>query len=190
MGPGRDRAAPLFLSETARGPEGAARPAPPSRGTAGRPLPHPPATMPTEPISIVGLFEDAVSTSSSGDSITSIVLRLSHTPDEAWVEAFHHEWALTSYPRKRSARVGTVRARSGGPARTGLVLSSSPADYVGQHKDYLEDAVERANERQRQRDRQRDETVAEAARTIREINRAYYGGPEQGGPDAGLRLAV
>lgn len=140
--------------------------------------------MPTEPLSIVGLFEDAVSTSSSGDSITSIVLRLSAPPDEAWTEAFHHEWALTSYPRKRSARVGTVRP-TGGPARTGLVLSSSPEDYVGQHKRYLEDAVERANERMRQRNRQRDETVAEAARTIREINRTYYGGP-----DAALRLAV
>ena len=146
---------------------------------------HHARTMPTAPLSIVGLFEDAVSTSSSGDSITSIVLRLSATPDEAWTEAFHHEWALTSYPRKRSARVGTMRASSSGPARTGLVLSSSPEDYVEHHKRYLEDAVGRANERVCQRNRQRDETVAEAARTIREINRAHYGGP-----DAALRLAV
>ena len=146
--------------------------------------------MPAEPPSIVGLFEDALSISSSGDSITSIVLRLSATPDESWTEAFHHEWALTSYPRKRSARVGTVRTDGRGPERTGLVLSSSPEDYVAHHKRYLEDAVARAGDRVRQRDRQRDETAAEAARAIREINRTYYGGPDYAGPDAALRLAV
>ena len=142
--------------------------------------------MYTEPLSIVGLFEDAVSTSPSGDSITSIVLRLSAAPDETWVEAFHHEWALTSYPRKRSARVGSVHVGADGPLRTGLVLASSPQDYVCHHKRPLEEAVERANERVRQRDRQRDQTVAEAARAIREINRAHYGG----GPEGALRLAV
>ncbi len=152
--------------------------------------PHHAAPMPTEPITIAGLFEDAVSTSTSGDSITSIVLRLSSPPDEAWVESFHHEWALTSYPRKRSARVGTVHVGASGLARTGLVLSASPQDYVGQHKEYLEAAVERANERQRQRDRQRDATVAEAARAIREINRTYYDDGAAGGPDGALRLAV
>lgn len=149
-----------------------------------RARPHTP--MHAEPLSIVGLFEDAVSTSSSGDTITSIVLRLSATPDEAWVEAFHHEWALTSYPRKRSARVGSVRVGAGGPLRAGLVLASSPQDYVGHHKAPLEAAVARANERVRLRDRQRDETVAEAARAIREINRAFYGD----GPEGSLRLAV
>ena len=144
--------------------------------------------MPTAPLHVAGLFEDAVSTSHAGDHITSIVLRLSAPPDPAWVEAFHHEWALTSYPRKRAARVGTVRVAGGHATRTGLVLASSPEDYVAQHKRHVEAAVERANDRVRQRDRQRDETVAQAARAIREINRAHYGGDP--GPDAGLRLAV
>lgn len=129
----------------------------------------------TPEIRIVGIYEDAVSTSQAGDTITSIVLRLSGPPDEAWVEAFHHEWALTSYPRKRNARVGAVRVASSTTARRGLVLFASPEDYVDKHKRYLEDAVLRANERVRQRDNQRDVTVAEAARTIREINRTHYG---------------
>ena len=154
--------------------------------------------MPTEPFHIVGLFEDAVSTSASGDQITTIVLRLSGTPDEDWTEAFHHEWALTSYPRKRSARWGSAHATSG-DLRTGLVLSCSPQDYIDKHWRHVEDAVERANERVRRRDRQRDRTVAEAARTIREINRSHYGGaapeaaetPQPGGLSGpGLRLAV
>ena len=131
--------------------------------------------MLSEPIHIVGLFEDAVTTSQSGDSITSIVLRLSASPDEAWTEAFHHEWALTSYPRKRNARIGSARVQGSEALRRGLVLFSSPEDYVDKHKRYLEDAVERANERILQRARQRDVTVAEAARRIREINEAHYG---------------
>ncbi|PAP76805.1 hypothetical protein [Rubrivirga marina] len=130
--------------------------------------------MPPE-IRIVGLYEDAVSTSQAGDTITSIVLRLSDPPDEAWVEAFHHEWALTSYPRKRNARVGAVRVSGSTAARRGLVLFASPEDYVDKHKRYLEDAVLRANDRVRQRTDRRDETIAEAARTIREINRTHYG---------------
>ncbi len=129
---------------------------------------------------IVGLYEDAVSTSQAGDLITSIVLRLSEPPDEAWVEAFHHEWALTSYPRKRNARVGAIRVSGTDEARRGLVLFASPQDYVDKHKRYLEDAVLRANDRVRQRADQRDATVAEAARTIREINRAHYGGGDTG----------
>ena len=124
---------------------------------------------------IVGLFEDAVSTSQAGDTITSIVLRLSEPPPEVWVEAFHHEWALTSYPRKRNARIGTVRVADSAGVRRGLVLFASPEDYIDKHKRYLEDAVLRANDRVRQRARQRDVTVAEAARTIREINQTYYG---------------
>ena len=143
--------------------------------------------MPAEPLRIVGLFEDAVSTSPSGDHITTIVLRLSARPDDDWVEAFHHEWALTSYPRKRNARVGSVHVYDTGALRTGLILSCSPQDYVEHHRRYVEDAVERANERVLQRDRQRDRTLAEAARAIREINRSHYG---DAGPDAGLRLAV
>ena len=135
---------------------------------------------------IVGLYEDAVSTSQSGDSITSIVLRLSATPDEAWVEAFHHEWALTSYPRKRNARVGAVRVAGTTEARRGLVLFASPADYVDKHKRYLEDAVLRANDRIRLRTDQRDATLAEAARTIREINQAHY--PDEA-PGSTLRAA-
>ena len=131
--------------------------------------------MLSEPIHIVGLFEDAVTTSQSGDSITSIVLRLSASPDEAWTEAFHHEWALTSYPRKRNARIGSARVQGSEALRRGLVLFSSPEDYVDKHKRYLEDAVERANERILQRARQRDVTVAEAARRIRAINEAHYG---------------
>ena len=152
--------------------------------------------MPTEPIRIAGVFEDAVATSHAGDHITSIVLRLSRPPDEAWTEAFHHEWALTSYPRKRSARLGSVHAHDTGVVRSGLVLSASPEDYVAIHRRHVEHAAERANERVRQRDRQRDRTVADAAHAIREINRAHYGadahGAEPGGPDpeAGLRLAV
>ena len=130
--------------------------------------------MPTE-IRIAGLYEDAVSTSQAGDTITSIVLRLSEPPDEAWVEAFHHEWALTSYPRKRNARVGAVRVAGSTASRRGLVLFASPEDYVDKHKRYLEDAVLRANDRVRQRTDRRDETIAEAARTIREINRTHYG---------------
>lgn len=152
--------------------------------------------MPSEPIRIVGLFEDAVSTSASGDHITTIVLRLSAVPAEDWTEAFHHEWALTSYPRKRSARWGSVHAASGA-MRTGVILSSSPQDYLDKHRRYVEDAVERANERVRLRDRLRDRTLADAAQAIREINRSHYGGAghtaaEAGGsgPEAGLRLAV
>ena len=138
---------------------------------------------------IAGLFEAAVTTSLSGDSITSIALRLSDPPDEAWVEAFHHEWALTSYPRKRNARIATVRVD--GALRPGLVLFASPEDYVDKHKRHLEDAVDRANERVAQRDRRRDRTIAEAARRIREINEAHYGdglGPASDRPH--VRLAV
>ena len=130
--------------------------------------------MPSE-LRIVGLHEDAVSTSHAGDSITSIVLRLSAPPDEAWAEAFHHEWALTSYPRKRNARVGAARVPGSAETRRGLVLFASPHDYVAHHKRYLEDTVLRANDRVRQRLDQRDATIAEAARAIREINRTYYG---------------
>ena len=149
----------------------------------------------SSPLRIVGVYEDAVSTSLAGDSITSIVLRLSAPPDEAWVEAFHHEWALTSYPRKRNARIGGVRVAGRADVRRGLVLFSSPADYVDKHKRYLEDAVLRANDRVAQRDSQRDATVAEAARAIREINRAHYADAPQT-PDAEgaaapvIRLAV
>ena len=144
--------------------------------------------MLSEPIRIAGLFEDAVTTSQSGDSITSIILRLSAPPDEAWTEAFHHEWALTSYPRKRNARIGTARSLRNEVLRTGLILFASPEDYVDKHKRHLEDAVARANERILQRARQRDVTLAEAARRIREINEAHYGAPA---PDAPvIRLAV
>lgn len=146
--------------------------------------------MPTDPLRISGLYEDAVTTSQSGDSITQIVLRLSSPPDEAWVEAFHHEWALTSYPRKRNARVGAFRVPATGGIRAGLVLSASPEDYVGKHKRHLEDAVERSNERVQEHDRQRDRTVAQAARAIREINRDHYPGSERDAGDGPLRLAV
>lgn len=135
--------------------------------------------MPSE-LRIVGLHEDAVSTSQSGDTITSIVLRLSGPPDDAWVEAFHHEWALTSYPRKRNARMGSVRVPGSAESRRGLVLFASPEDYVAHHKRYLEDAVLRANDRVRQRVDQRDATIAKAARTIREINQAHYPDAPQG----------
>ncbi len=140
--------------------------------------------MPSSSICVAGLFEDAVSTSPSGDHITTIVLRLSAIPDQEWVEAFHHEWALTSYPRKRNARFGSVQVPSG-PPRTGIAFSSSPQDYVAIHRRHVEGAVERANDRVRQRDRQRDRTIAQAAEAIREINRAHYGDA-----DSGLRLAV
>ena len=147
------------------------------------------------PIRIAGLHEDAVTTSILGDAITSIVLRLSAQPDEAWVEAFHHEWALTNYPRKRSARVGAVRAADGTALRSGLVVAASPEDYVAHHKRHLEDAVLRAHDRVRQRLSRRDETLAQAAEAIREINRAYYGpdatadkGPMTNG--SVIRLAV
>ena len=139
-------------------------------------------------VQILGLYEDAVSTSQSGDAITSVVLRLSAAPDEAWTAAFHHEWALTSYPRKRNARVGSVRAHDDAELRHGLVLFASPADYVDKHKRHLEDAVARANERVRSHARTRDETVAEAAREIRRINRDHYDGATGGG--AIVRLAV
>ncbi len=129
---------------------------------------------------IVGLYEDAVATSHAGDTITSIVLRLSAPPDEAWIEAFHHEWALTSYPRKRNARVGLLHVAGSDEARRGLVLFASPEDYVDKHKRHLEDAVCRANDRVRQRSDQRDATVADAVRTIREINRTHYGDPDAG----------
>lgn len=138
---------------------------------------------------IIGIYEDAVSTSQAGDSITSIVLRLSDAPDEGWVEAFHHEWALTSYPRKRNARIGAVRVHGREGTRRGLVLFSSPEDYVDKHKRYLEDAVLRANGRVRQRASQRDATVAEAARTIREINRAHYGDTADETPEPQLSAA-
>ncbi|WP_420454839.1 hypothetical protein [Rubrivirga sp.] len=129
---------------------------------------------------IVGLYEDAVATSQAGDTITSIALRLSAPPDEAWIEAFHHEWALTSYPRKRNARVGVLRVAGSDEARRGLVLFASPQDYVDKHKRHLEDAVARANARVRRRTDQRDATLAEAVRTIREINQTYYGDTDAG----------
>ena len=138
------------------------------------------------PISILGLFEDAVATTQSGDAITQIVLRLSEPPSEAWIEAFHHEWALTSYPRKRSARIATVRFPGTTAVRRGLVLSSSPEHFVLHHKRHLEDAVTRANDRLVQNDRQRDATIREAARAIREINRAHYGQGDAGPAGAGL----
>ncbi len=144
--------------------------------------------MPAEPLHIVGLFEDAVTTSLSGDSITSIVLRLSAPPDEGWIEAFHTEWALTSYPRKRNARIGTVRVEGSDAQRHGLVLFASPEDYVDKHKRHLEDAVARANERVLQHVRQRDVTLAEATRRIREINEAHYGAATS--PASVIRLAV
>ncbi len=144
-------------------------------------------------ISIAGLYEDAVATSQAGDAITQIVLRLSEPPSEDWIEAFHHEWALTSYPRKRSARIGTVRIPGSVAIRRGLLLSSSPQDFVDKHKRHLEDAVLRANDRMQQRDRQRDMTIAEAAQVIREINRAHYGDAPGADGAAGaplVRLAV
>ena len=125
---------------------------------------------------IAGLFEDALTTSITGDAITSIVLRLSEPPDEAWTEAFHHEWALTSYPRKRSARVGAVRSADGTAVRRGLVVAASLEDYVTHHRRHLEDAVLRANDRVRQRLSTRDETLYQATRAIREINRTHYDG--------------
>ncbi|MEM0964362.1 MAG: hypothetical protein AAGK21_17680 [Bacteroidota bacterium] len=148
--------------------------------------------MPSPPIHISGIYEDAISTSQSGDSITSIVLRLSQTPDDGWTEAFHHEWALTSYPRKRNARVGSLRAERG-PTRHGLVLFASPEDYIDKHKRHIEDAVSRANDRVRQRARQRDVTLADASRTIREINQAHYGDPSSRDPTSSVsvvRLAI
>jgi len=151
--------------------------------------------MTSEPLRIAGLFEDAVTTSLTGDSITSIVLRLTAVPEDGWIEAFHTEWALTSYPRKRNARIGTVRVEGSDAQRHGLILFASPEDYVDKHKRYLEDAVDRANERVRQNVRQRDVTLAEAARRIREINEAHYGDaasmPPPPGPGAPvIRLAV
>ena len=137
------------------------------------------------PVQILGLFEDAVLTSQAGDAITSIVLRLSATPDEDWREAFNHEWALTSYPRKRNARIGQLRAEGTGEVRRGLVLFATPQDYVDKHKRHLEDAVARANDRVRQRIQRRDGTIAEAARAIRQINQEHYGDDPPG-----LRLAV
>lgn len=158
------------------------------------PLPTTPSAMSTTPICIRGLFEDAVTTSQSGDSITSIVLQLTTTPDEAWIEAFHHEWALTSYPRKRNARIGTVRVAGSAAVRRGLILFASPEDYVDKHKRYLEDAVARANDRVSQRARQRDVTLAEAAQQIRAINEAHYPAGEAPPPPTAeapvIRLAV
>ncbi|MGB3543331.1 hypothetical protein [Rubrivirga sp.] len=137
------------------------------------------------PIQILGLYEDAILTSQAGDAITSIVVRLSATPDEDWREAFNHEWALTSYPRKRNARVGQLRAEGTGEIRRGLVLFATPQDYVDKHKRHLEDAVARANDRLSQRVKLRDGTIAEAARMIRQINQDHYGDDS-----SGLRLAV
>ena len=139
------------------------------------------------PLRITGLFETAVTTSLAGDAITSIALRLSAHADDAWVEAFNHAWALTSYPRKRNARVATVRME--GRPHQAVVLFASPEDYVEKHKRHLEDAVTRANERVALRDRRRDATVAEAARRIREINEAHYGASTRPAPEP-IRLAV
>ena len=72
----------------------------------------------------------------------------------------------------------------------GLVLFSSPEDYVDKHKRYLEDAVVRANERVALRDRRRDRTVAEAAQRIREINQAHYDSARPASETSHIRLAV
>ena len=143
--------------------------------------------MPTEPIRIIGIYEDAVATSQLGDSITAIVLRLSGVPDEEWKTAFHLEWGKTNYLRKRSVRLGSVRIRNGDEVRQGLVVSASPEDYVRIHKEHVERAVARANVAADRADRQQDETVAAAQDAIRQINAEFY---SQGGPTARVsRLA-
>ena len=141
--------------------------------------------MPTEPIRILGLYEDAVATSQLGDSITAIVLRLSTQPDEEWATAFHLEWGKTNYLRKRSVRVGSVRVPGSEEARQGLVVSASPEDYVAIHKEHVERAVARTNVLADRADRQQDATVASAQEAIRRINAEYYG---QGGPARVSRL--
>lgn len=137
--------------------------------------------MPTEPIRILGIYEDAVATSQLGDSITAIVLRLSSVPDDEWKTAFHLEWGKTNYLRKRSVRVGAVRVYGDDQVRQGLVVSASPEDYVAIHKDHIERAVARTNAAADRADRQQDETVAAAQEQIRRINAEYY---SQGGPTA------
>ncbi len=143
--------------------------------------------MSPDPIRILGLYEDAVATSHLGDSITAIVLRLSAPPDDEWTRAFHLEWGTTSYPRKRSVRVGAVRVYGGDEVRRGLVVSASPEDYVAIHKEPVERAVERANAAAGRADRPLDATVAAAAEAIRQINAEHYG---TGGPPRVTRLGA
>ncbi len=131
--------------------------------------------MSTDPIRILGIYEDAVATSHQGDSITAIVLRLSSPPDEEWATAFHLEWGKTNYLRKRSVRLGTVRVHDGDEVRHGLVVSASPEDYVAIHKEHVERAVERTNVASDRADRQQDVTVAAAQDAIRRINAEHYG---------------
>ena len=145
--------------------------------------------MPTDHIRVLGIYEDAVTTSHTGDHVTAIVLRLSGEPSEDWVSAFNLEWSRTDYLRKRSVHVGTVRVHNETEGRQGLVVHTSPEDYVAIHKLHVERAVEQANAQAAQRDRQQDATVARANKVIRAINADYYGAadrhgaaPEEGRP--------
>ena len=131
--------------------------------------------MPTDSVRVLGIHEDAVTTSHTGDHVTSIVLRLSGEPSEDWASAFALEWGRTSYPRKRSVHVGSVRVHNEADVRQGLVVHASPEDYAVLHRPHVERAVERANGGAGQRDRTEDETVARANRTIRAINAEAYG---------------
>lgn len=130
--------------------------------------------MPTHAIRILGIYEDALTTSHAGDSITSLVLRLSSRPSEEWKSAFHLEWGMTSYLRKRNVQVGTVRVHGSSDVREGLVVHASPEDYVAIHRAHVELAVERANARVDHTDRLQNVTVSHAARTIRQINQEFY----------------
>ena len=131
--------------------------------------------MTTDPVRVLGIHEDAVTTSHTGDHITAIVLRLSGEPSDEWVSAFALEWGRTEYPRKRSVHVGSVRVHNEAAVRQGLVVHASPEDYVVLHRPHVERAVERANALAGHRDGRQDETVARANRAIRAINAEAYG---------------
>ena len=132
--------------------------------------------MRTDHVRVLGIHEDAVTTSHAGDHVTTIVLRLSGDPSDTWTAAFNLEWSRTDYLRKRSVQVGSVRVHGGAEARRGLVVHASPEDYVAIHKLHVERAVAEANVQAAQRDRKEDATVARANRLIRSINADYYGG--------------
>lgn len=133
--------------------------------------------MTSDPIRVLGLDEDALVSSQDGDQIVTILLRLSAVPDDEWTRAFHLAWARTSYPRKRSVRVGAVRVLDRTEIRRGLVVSAAPADYVRIHREPIEHAVLQANDATRRTDRASARTVADAQQAIRQINAELYGGP-------------
>ncbi|MDT7856666.1 hypothetical protein RQM47_08445 [Rubrivirga sp. S365] len=146
--------------------------------------------MSTDHVRILGIYEDALATSHAGDHITTLVLRLSGDPSDDWISAFNLEWSRTDYLRKRSVHVGSVRVHNETEVRQGLVVHTSPEDYVSIHKPHVERAVERANAQAAWRDRQQDATVARANRTIRAINADYYAAGRGGDERPGERAAV